>query len=158
MQNYWPPWRCEHRYRGSLGKSPCSDLNSTTTGTPDSGHMTSRSSSTPQSCGGFFFNGLSATLGCVCVFSVVVGSGGCAGFPPAGFCSSYVDVAEEDTSCDAVVDNPRALGSRGVALGVLPGVAWRSRVLMSSARSLVAASRIDLTPVSCRSLARWIEN
>ena len=92
-----------------------------------------------------FFNGLSATLRCVFVIVASVG----VGFPLEGFGSSSLDAA--NISMDD--DNPKSItgegdgdGRRGVAFGVLLGVACRSRMLMSSARSLVAASRTESTP------------
>ena len=75
------------------------------------------------------------------------------GFSPARFCPSAVDTTE-DTLDDTLEDkNPKPTagdsdsdGQRGVASGVLLGVACRSRTLIRSVRSLVAASRMDTTP------------
>ena len=102
-----------------------------------------------------FFSGLSATLRCwmpplaavvVLVLAASVGVG-----PSV---AAIVDLAVPDTTEDMTEDTaeePTTEGEEasfnGVAFGVLPGVACRSRMLISMARSFVAASRMEMTPI-----------
>lgn len=101
------------------------------------------------------FNGLSATLRCSCcgctalpfalAVAVVV--------PPSAAALAWAPVVAEDTTEDNIEPVIEGEGEappfNGVAFGVLPGVAWRSRMLMSNARSFVAASRMEMTPIVC---------
>lgn len=68
--------------------------------------------------------------------------------PVAGLCFSAVDTTE-DTAEEKWDGKPNDSGGnrRGVAFGALLGVACKSRILTSGARSLVAASRMDITPI-----------
>jgi hypothetical protein len=81
----------------------------------------------------------------------------------AGLCFSAVDTTEDtaDERLDNRWDgNPNDSGGdrRGVAFGVLLGVACRSRMFMSIARSLVAASKMDITPIiSYKTVRSWKE-
>jgi hypothetical protein len=100
------------------------------------------------------FNGLSATLRIwvplpfVVVLAATVG----VGMAPSPAAAVSLDLVAVDTAEETAEDTtePPTEGEEalnGVALGVLPGVACRSRMLMSRARSFVAASRIEMTPV-----------
>ena len=60
---------------------------------------------------------------------------------------AILDTTEE--TAEDITEEPATEGEafNGVALGVFPGVACRSRMLMSMARSLVAASKMEMTPI-----------
>jgi len=99
-----------------------------------------------------FFNGLSATLRCwtpplVAVVVLVLAPVG-VGTSPETIVNLVVLGATEDTT-EETAEEPATEGEafNGVALGVLPGVACRSRTLISMARSFVAASRMERTPI-----------
>ena len=60
---------------------------------------------------------------------------------------AILDTTEE--TAEDITEEPATEGEAfsGVALGVFPGVACRSRMLISMARSLVAASKMEMTPI-----------
>jgi len=99
-----------------------------------------------------FFNGLSATLRCwtpplVAVVVLVLAPVGVA--PSLAAIVNWVVFDTTEDTAEDTAEEPATEGEafNGVALGVLPGVACRSRTLISMARSFVAASRMERTPV-----------
>ena len=68
-----------------------------------------------------------------------------------------VDRAEDtaEASTEEGGEEPPPAPFNGVAFGVLPGVAWRSRMLISNARSFVAASRMEITPIDIVSVTDY---